>query len=67
MMSSARTQHTAEQARDVRARAWSFIFDCYAKKKAAARAGDGEKQRAKGVRQCLAQTKYTINTIKNHY
>ena len=26
---------TPEQARDVRARAWRFVFDCYAKKKPA--------------------------------
>lgn len=26
---------TPEQARDVRVRAWAFVFDCYAKKKAA--------------------------------
>jgi hypothetical protein len=25
---------TPEQARDVRARTWRFVFDCYAKKKA---------------------------------
>jgi hypothetical protein len=25
---------TAEQARDARARAWRFVFDCYAKNKA---------------------------------
>ena len=25
----------AEQARDTRARAWAFVFDCYAKKNAA--------------------------------
>ena len=25
---------TPEQARDARARAWVFVFDCYAKKKA---------------------------------
>ena len=25
---------TPEQARDARARAWRFVFDCYAKKKA---------------------------------
>jgi hypothetical protein len=31
---------TPEQARDVRARAWVFIFDCYAKK--TARTGGGE-------------------------
>ena len=35
---------TPEQARDVRARAWRFVFDCYAKKKAGDRdAGDGMK------------------------
>jgi hypothetical protein len=26
---------TSEEARDVRVRAWRFVFDCYAKKKAA--------------------------------
>ena len=26
---------TPDEARDARARAWAFIFDCYAKKKAA--------------------------------
>jgi hypothetical protein len=30
---------TVEQARDVRAHCWAFIFDCYAKKEVA-RAGD---------------------------
>jgi hypothetical protein len=29
-----------EQARDVRARAWAFIFDCHARKKAAAHSPD---------------------------
>jgi hypothetical protein len=28
-----------EQARDARARAWAFVFDCYAKKEAARRGG----------------------------
>ncbi len=27
---------TSEQCRDVRARAWAFVFECHAKKKAAA-------------------------------
>lgn len=35
---------TPEQARDVRARAWRYIFDCHAKKKAGAtHAGDEAK------------------------
>jgi hypothetical protein len=39
-MSDSRLTHlssgsiTPEQARDTRARAWRFVFDCYAKKKA---------------------------------
>jgi hypothetical protein len=38
---------TPEQTRDARARAWAFVFECYAKKKAA-RLGspdDGEESR----------------------
>jgi hypothetical protein len=31
---------TPEQARDARARAWVFIFDCYAKKTARTRGGE---------------------------
>ena len=31
---------TSEQARDARARAWMFIFDCYAKKTARTRGGE---------------------------
>lgn len=31
---------TPEQARDARARAWVFIFDCYAKKAARTRGGE---------------------------
>jgi hypothetical protein len=27
---------SAEQARDIRARAWAFVFDCYRRKKEAA-------------------------------
>ena len=30
---------TPEQARDIRARVWAFVFDCHAKKKAAADLG----------------------------
>lgn len=38
---------TDEQARDARARAWSYIFDCHAKKKAARPGGpdDGTKSK----------------------
>ena len=38
---------TEEQARDARARAWAFIFDCHAKKKAARPGGpdDGTKSK----------------------
>lgn len=39
-----RSDVTSEQARDVRARAWRYIFDCYANKKAGAtHAGDEAK------------------------
>ena len=31
---------TPEQARDARARAWAFTFDCYAKKTARTRGGE---------------------------
>ncbi len=30
---------TPEQARDARARAWAFVFDCYAKNKATGAGG----------------------------
>jgi hypothetical protein len=38
---------TPEQAKDARARAWEFIFDCHAKKKAARPGGpdDGTKSK----------------------
>lgn len=39
-----RSDTTPEQACDVRARAWRYVFDCYAKKKAGVRgAGDEAK------------------------
>jgi hypothetical protein len=42
---ASRPDITLEQARDTRARAWAFIFDCHAKKKAARHGGpdDGTK------------------------
>ena len=33
-VSRSRLAVTAEEARNIRARAWHFVFDCYAKKKA---------------------------------
>jgi len=33
-MGSVTSSHTLEQARDARAAAWSFAFDCYARKRA---------------------------------
>jgi len=39
---------TAEQAKDARARAWSYIFACYEKHKAAKSSG-GKEQARRGV------------------
>jgi hypothetical protein len=36
---------TPAQPRDARARAWLFVFDCYAKKKAAHPGGPGDAER----------------------
>ncbi len=36
---------TPQEARDVRARAWHFVFDCYAKKKAARPGGPDDAER----------------------
>ena len=44
---------TPEQAKDARARAWKFIFDCHAKKKAA-RLGDPDD--AKEIKNDCADT-----------
>jgi hypothetical protein len=41
---------TLEQARDTRARAWRFVFDCYAKKKAAGSTQDHDGDEPKGSR-----------------
>jgi hypothetical protein len=51
---------TAEQARDIRAHAWSYVFDCYAKKNAAGVSstnGDDEKEGSRDY--SLARQKYT--------
>ncbi len=36
---------TPEQARDIRAGAWAFVFDCYAKKKATEQGNGKTKQK----------------------
>ena len=49
---------TPEQARDVRARAWRFVFDCYEQKKAAAADG-GEEHAMKGVKDASRNSNFT--------
>jgi len=45
---SRRTYITPEQAREVRARAWRFVFDCWERKKAAGKdGGEGEAKHVK--------------------
>jgi hypothetical protein len=41
---------TAEQARDIRARAWRFVFDCYERKKAARPGGPDDAKESKNDR-----------------
>jgi hypothetical protein len=41
---------TEELARDVRARAWAYIFDCHAKKKAARPGGPDDAEESKNDR-----------------
>lgn len=62
-MSSARVVHVsrtdidATQARDARARAWKFIFDCHAKKKAAGvTSTDGDDTKGRSVNDFRAHT-----------
>jgi hypothetical protein len=43
---SSRSKSTQNQVRDARTQAWTFVFDCYAKKNAAA--GPGGKDAMKG-------------------
>jgi hypothetical protein len=41
---------TAEQAHDIRARAWRFVFDCYKRKKAAHPGGPDDAKEFKNAR-----------------
>jgi hypothetical protein len=45
---------TEEQARDARARALHFVFDCYAKKKAAHPGGPDDAEESKNARTATA-------------
>jgi hypothetical protein len=42
-MTGARTTLTPEQARDIRARAWAFVFQCWQEKQKAAHADRPER------------------------
>jgi hypothetical protein len=45
-----RREITPEQSCDVRARAWAYVFTCYAKKKAARPGGPEDAKETKSVR-----------------
>ena len=42
-----RPDTTPDQARDARARAWAFVFDCHAKKKATRPGGPDDAEESK--------------------
>ena len=44
------TSITTEQAREARARAWAYIFDCHAKKKAARPGGPDDAEESNNDR-----------------
>jgi len=66
-MSSPRTTQlssssiTSEPFRDVRARAWAYVFECYRKKEAAtspvSRPGDAERSQSDGARNIVQDPK----------
>ena len=59
--SSLRPSISPQVGRDVRARAWAFVFDCYRKKKAAtsrvSRPQDAERRSSDGARDIIQDTK----------
>ena len=52
---------TSEHYRDVRARAWAYVFECYRKNEAAtslvSRPGDAERSLSDGARDIIQDTK----------
>ena len=57
-MDSRRTAYaTPEQAREARARAWAFVFECYAKKKGARPGAPDDGEESKNA--STAEPEYT--------
>ncbi len=44
--------HTSEQARDVRARAWAYVFGCYDRRKSAGTDNADDQGASDKVRRC---------------
>jgi hypothetical protein len=61
MTSSSRPNISPQQDREVRARAWAFVFDCYRKKEAAtspvSRPGDAERSQSDGASDIIQDAK----------